>query len=72
MKKWKNGALYPCRPIGQYPQIYVERNMHGKYRGISISFFEVKGQDGIGMSLTRRMAKLLSKRINLALEDDNA
>ena len=66
-RKWINGFLYPCCKIGKYPQIYVERIMHGKYRGISVSLFEVKGETGYTISLTTRMARLLAKRINLAL-----
>lgn len=66
--KWINGYLYPCCKIGKYPQIYVERIMHGKYRGVSISLFQIKGQSGYKTELTNRMARLLAKRINQALE----
>ena len=66
--KWINGTIYPCKKIGEYPQIYAERTMHGKYRGISISFFEVKGQSGYVISLTNRMARLLIKRLNMAID----
>jgi len=61
MRKWLNGTIYPCKPIGKYPQIYCERVMHGKYRGIAIQCFEIKGQEGITISLTNRMARLLKK-----------
>jgi hypothetical protein len=66
--KWINGYLYPCKKMGSYPQIYVERVMHGKYRGIGIDFFEVKGETGYTFSMTTRMARLLAKKITLALE----
>ena len=65
--KWINGALYPCVAVGKYPQIYVERTMHNKYKGLSISLFEVKGENGYVISLTNRMARLLIKRLKLAL-----
>lgn len=68
-RKWLNGVIYPCKKIGSYPQIYVERNMHGKYRGIAIQLFEVKGESGMQISMTTRMARLLAKRITLSLED---
>ena len=68
MKKWIDGAIYPCKPIGKYPQIYVERTIHSKYKGIIISFFEVRGETGQLVSMTNRMARLLVKRINMALE----
>lgn len=68
MRKWINGIIYPCKPIGKYPQIYCERIMHGKYRGIEIQCFEIKGKNGITISLTNRMARLLNKRIESALK----
>jgi hypothetical protein len=68
MDKWLNGVLYPCKKLGNYPQIYVERVMHNKYKGIAIQLFEVKGQTGYTVSLTKLMARLLVKRINSALE----
>ena len=55
MRKWFNGVLYPCCKIGKYPQIYVERSMHGKYRGLEISLFEVKDESGYKISLTTKL-----------------
>ena len=69
MKNWVNGKLYHCRRIGVYPQIEIERNVHGKYRGLSIGFFEGRGGQGATVSITTRMAKLLVKRIKQCIED---
>jgi hypothetical protein len=69
MKEWLNGTIYPCKPIGKYPQCYVERVMHGKYKGIEISWFEeCGGTGGISISMTTKYARLLQKRINQALD----
>jgi len=68
MKKWLNNTIYPCRKMGTYPQVYVERIMHGKYRGIAIQVFETKGGVGTTLGMTTRYARILIKRLNLALE----
>lgn len=68
MSKWLNNTIYPCKPIGKYPQIYIERVMHGKYKGVSINCYEVKGELGTVISLTTRMTRLLIKRLKLSLE----
>jgi hypothetical protein len=67
--KWLNGTIYPCKKIGTYPQVYVERVMHGKYRGIAIQVFETKGGIGTTLSMTTRATRLLIKRLILAMED---
>lgn len=67
--KWLNNTLYTCKPIGKYPALYIERCMHGKYKGIKLSFFEYPNGKGCVISLTKRYARLLKKRIELALEN---
>ena len=70
MKKWLNNTIYPCKKVGTYPQIYTERVMHGKYRGVCINLYEERGGSGTVISLTNRMARLLIKRLNSALEGE--
>jgi len=51
MKKWLNNTIYPCKKIGHYPQIYIERVIvKFNRKGISIGLFEEKG--GVGTSIT--------------------
>lgn len=66
---WINGCIYPCKRIGSYPQIYVERVFHGKYKGVSICCFERQGEEGTKISLTTRYARLLLKRLKMCLGD---
>ena len=66
--KWINGELYPCKKMGSYPQMYVERVMHDKYKGVAIRCFEVKGMPGYTISMTNSLARTLVKKIMLALE----
>ena len=67
MSRWLNGTIYPCKKIGTYPQVYVERIMHGKYRGIAIQVFETKGGLGTTLSMTTRATRLLVNRLQQAL-----
>ena len=67
--KWRNGYIYPVKKIGKYPQMYVQRAMHGKYRGITIGVFQEKNKEGYTVSMTIRFAKLLKKRIESCLEE---
>lgn len=69
-KKWINSTIYPCRDIGKYPQIYTERVMHGKYRGVSINLYEGYKEIGTVISMTNRMTRLLIKRLQMALNGD--
>jgi hypothetical protein len=64
---WINGYLYPCKPLGVYPQCYVERNMHGQYKAVKVSFFEQKGETGFSVILTKQYARLLIKRLKQSL-----
>ena len=68
--KWRNGVLYSCRKIGVYPAVYVERVMHGKYKGISLQFFEEQGKEETTISMTNRLARILAQRITQALYHD--
>ena len=67
--KWLNNTIYPCKKIGTYPQVYVERVMHGKFKGIAIQVFEGRGALGTTLSMTTRATRLLIKRLNMALND---
>lgn len=66
--KWLNNTIYPVRKIGDYPQIYVERVLTDKKdKALKISFFAVKDEPGYAIFITKKDARLLNKRIKLAL-----
>ncbi len=63
-KRPGEGSIWLTRPIGAYPQIYVE----AKGELIDITSFAVEGSDGWGFALTRQEARLLARRINQCLD----
>ncbi len=64
---WLNNTIYPCRKIGEYPQIYVERVLVEKIKAIKISFFPLKDKPGYAIFVNKKDALLLQRRIKLAL-----
>lgn len=63
-KRPGGGSVWPTRPIGTYPQMYVR----AKDELIDIATFNAEGKDGWGFSLTRKDARLLARRINQCLD----
>lgn len=69
MKKWVNNTIWPCKRLGVYPQIYVERAKLEKDNKIKISFFSIRGDIGRSLYLDKRMTRLLARRLTQCLED---
>lgn len=58
-------TIWPSRPLGTYPQTYVEAKDGGM---VDVSFYPVEGESGIGILLTRHHARMLARRINQCLD----
>lgn len=58
------GVVWAARPIGQYPQAYITVNDDGE---IQIAYHPDPGP-GLAFVLNRRLARLVARRINQALD----
>ncbi len=64
MSKHLPTHIWPIKPVGKYPQVYVRTNNN---QSIRCMYHEQSDQEGIGFVLTRRDARLLAKRLNQCL-----
>lgn len=66
-KRYKKHAntLWAARKVGEYPNIYIGVLPDGR---IQITGYQAKQSIGIRQNLSRRIARLLARRINEALE----
>ncbi len=65
MGKHKN-AVWPVKPVGEYPQIYVATQND---KEIYLQFHKEQGPAGIRLVMSRRQARMLARRINQCLDD---
>jgi len=61
-------SVWPTRPIGTYPQTYVQIAKDDDEM-IEISRFIIGGDDGVGLLFSRAEARLLAKRLNACLDE---